>query len=74
MKTVNIYEAKTHLSRLVDEAQAGEEIVLARNGTPVAKIVPVAKKKPSDAFGMDRGLFTIPDDFDEPLDDFKDYM
>ena len=74
MKMVNLYEAKTHLSRLVEEAQRGEEIVLARNGKPVAKLVAVTDRKPSDAFGMDRGLFTIPDDFDEPLEDFKDYM
>ena len=74
MKTVNLYEAKTHLSRLVDEAQAGEEIVLARNGKPVAKLVPLEERKPSDAFGMDRGLVWISPDFDEPLEDFKDYM
>jgi prevent-host-death family protein len=74
MKTVNLYEAKTHLSRLVEEAQSGEEIVIARNGTPLVRLTPIKQRKPSDAFGMDRGLFTVPDDFDEPLEDFKDYM
>ncbi|MGB9650870.1 MAG: type II toxin-antitoxin system prevent-host-death family antitoxin [Candidatus Cybelea sp.] len=52
MKLVNLYEAKTHLSRIVDEAVAGESIVLARAGKPLVKLVPVRDWKPSDAFGM----------------------
>ena len=74
MKIVNLYEAKTHLSRLVDEAQSGEEIVLARNGKPVAKLVPVEQCKPSDAFGMDRGKIWIAPDFDETPEHFADYV
>ncbi|MFY9666031.1 MAG: type II toxin-antitoxin system prevent-host-death family antitoxin [Candidatus Cybelea sp.] len=74
MKLVNLYEAKTHLSRIVDEAVAGESIVLARAGKPLVKLVPVRDWKPSDAFGMDRGLFALPSDFDETPDDFSDYI
>jgi prevent-host-death family protein len=66
-KTVNIHEAKTHLSRLVRRVQSGEEIVIARGGKPVARLVAV---EPSTrrALGRDRGRFTVPDDFNEPLD------
>ncbi|HUY40740.1 MAG TPA: type II toxin-antitoxin system Phd/YefM family antitoxin [Candidatus Dormibacteraeota bacterium] len=74
MKRVNMYEAKTHLSLLVGEALKGEEVVIARNGKPLVKLVPVQERKPSDAFGMDRGKFEIPPDFDETPDDFKEYL
>lgn len=74
MKLVNLYEAKTHLSSVVDEALAGEEIVLARAGKPLVTLVPVRERKPSDYYGIDRGLFTIPDDFDETPEDFADYV
>lgn len=74
MKTVNLYEAKTHLSRLAEEALHGEDIVIAKNGKPLVRLVPVNAPKPSDFFGMDRGKVWIADDFDEPLEDFKDYM
>lgn len=65
-KTVNIYEAKTHLSRLVDEASAGEEIVIARHGHPVARLVPLAEKaKEKRPLGLARGQIWIAPDFDE---------
>ncbi len=74
VKQANIYEAKTHLSLLVAEALRGEEVVLARKGKPLVRLVPVEAQKPSDAFGMDRGRFTIPPDFDDSLEDFEEYM
>jgi prevent-host-death family protein len=74
MKTVNLYEAKTHLSRLVEEAQCGEDVVIAKNGKPLVRLVPVAPSKPSDYFGIDRGKVWMSPDFDEPLEDFKEYM
>lgn len=65
-KMVNIYDAKTQLSRLVDEAARGEEVVIARNGKPVAKLVAVEKaptgKRP---LGLARGQIWIAPDFDE---------
>ena len=72
---VNVHEAKTHLSRLLQRVAAGEEIVIARNGKPVARLVPAAPA-PRRLFGTDRGLFEVPDDFDAPLpedllDDFE---
>ncbi len=58
----NVLEAKTHLSRLLAEVEAGREITIARNGTPIAKVVPVRAKRPSDAFGCLRGRITVPED------------
>ena len=64
MSVVNIHAAKTHLSRLVDEAAAGQEIVIARAGKPVARLVALAPdKKPRVLGGLD-GMFNVPDDFD----------
>ncbi|MDP2956245.1 MAG: type II toxin-antitoxin system prevent-host-death family antitoxin [Longimicrobiales bacterium] len=66
-KVVNIHEAKTHLSRLIRGVQSGEEVVIARNGEPVVRLVrvePVGKR----ILGMDRGSFRVPDDFNQPLD------
>jgi prevent-host-death family protein len=66
-KTVNIHEAKTHLSRLVRRAQSGEEIIISRGGTPVARLVAVEPDH-GRALGRDRGRFTVPDDFNDALD------
>ena len=63
---VNIHEAKTQLSQLLRRVAAGEEIVIARSGKPIARLVPI-EKLPIRLIGMDEGLFTIPDDFDEAL-------
>ena len=66
MAKVNVHEAKTHLSRLLQRVEAGEEIVISRAGTPVARLVPepkAAKRK----LGLDRGLLEVPEDFDAPL-------
>lgn len=67
MKTVNLHAAKTNLSRLVDEAAAGEEIVIAKAGKPMVRLVPVARKERL-GFGRDKGKLTLRGDFDEPLD------
>jgi len=66
-KIVNIHEAKTHLSRLIRTVEAGEEVVIARGGEPVARLVrvdPVGTR----LLGMDRGTVYVSEDFDEPLD------
>jgi prevent-host-death family protein len=68
MKTVNLHAAKTHLSRLVDEAAAGAEIVIAKAGRPVARLVPVGASAPRKGFGRDKSKITIGEDFDAPLD------
>jgi len=66
MQSVNIHEAKTHLSRLVEEAAEGEEIIIAKAGRPIARIVALPVDKPRK-LGLLKGKFTIPDDFDAPL-------
>jgi prevent-host-death family protein len=73
MAQVGMHEAKTKLSQLVERAEAGEEIVIARNGKPVARLVPVAATKSlADVYGVWRGRVWIADDFDELPDDIAD--
>lgn len=67
MKTFNIHEAKTQLSRLVDAAAAGEEIIIAKAGVPAARLGPIAPTKPIRKFGLLKGKIRIADDFDAPL-------
>ena len=67
MKAVNIHQAKTGLSKLVRRVEAGEEIVIARGGTPVAKLVALTKARPRRRLGLLDGKFKIPDDFNTPL-------
>jgi prevent-host-death family protein len=69
MKTVNLHAAKTHLSRLVDEAVSGKEVVIAKAGKPMVRLVPVAPNRRRTGFGEDRGKIWIADDFDAPLPD-----
>jgi prevent-host-death family protein len=63
---VGVHEAKTHLSRLLRRVAEGEEITIRRGGEVVAKIVPAGVAGPR-RFGIDEGVFEVPDDFDEPL-------
>ncbi len=67
MKIVNVHEAKTHLSRLLAAVAAGEEVIIAKAGKPVARLVPVAAPAGARVLGMDRGRGWIADDFDAPL-------
>jgi prevent-host-death family protein len=71
MQTVNIHAAKTHLSRLIDQAAGGEEIIIARAGKPVAKLVPLidSPKKPKRVLGLMAGQIRLSEDFDAPLPD-----
>jgi len=73
MAQVGMHEAKTKLSQLVERAEAGEDIVIARNGKPVARLVPVARTNSLDAVrGIWRGRVHIADDFDELPDDIAE--
>jgi prevent-host-death family protein len=68
MKTVNIHAAKTHLSSLLDEVAAGEEIIIAKAGKPVARLAPLEKKKDvRRTLGMWKGKVRMSKDFDAPL-------
>jgi prevent-host-death family protein len=64
---VNVHEAKTHLSRLLERVERGEEITIARAGTPVAKLVPLEPKKRRGMWGKYKGQIWMSEDFDEPL-------
>ena len=67
MMIVSVHEAKTHLSRLLREIAAGEDVIITRAGRPVARLVPIEETWP--VFGVDEGRFVVPDDFDDPLDE-----
>jgi prevent-host-death family protein len=70
MKQVNVHEAKTQLSRLLQDVEEGEEVVIARNGTPVAKLVPhVEERKPREPGWAEGRMWMAPDfdDYDEQI-------
>ena len=67
--TVNIHEAKTHLSRLLARVSAGEEIIIARDGKPVARLVRVVEAPAIRVPGTAAGMIEIAPDFDDPLPD-----
>jgi prevent-host-death family protein len=71
---VNIHEAKTHLSRLLERVQAGEEITIAKAGKPIAVLRRIETRPPDRIPGIDKGLVVIHDDFDDPLPEFQEYM
>ena len=71
---VDLEEAKSHLADLIDIALGGDEVIITIDNQPVLKLVPVTiSKKPRKA-GSAKGLITMFEDFDEPLEDFKEYM
>lgn len=69
MKSVNVYDAKTHLSRLLERAEAGEEILITRHGRPVALLGPVRDRPKARPLGRLRGRIRMSRDFDAPLPD-----
>jgi prevent-host-death family protein len=68
MTTLNIHAAKTQFSRLIEEVEDGEEVVIAKAGRPVARLVPI-KKTTRRKLGLLAGRLIVPDDFDAPLPD-----
>jgi prevent-host-death family protein len=65
MESVNVHEAKTHLSRLLERVEAGEEIIIARNGRPIARLTSL--EKPKRVPGSRKGQITMREDFNDPL-------
>ena len=74
MLQVNIHEAKTNLSKLIQKVVDGEEVIIARGNKPIAKLVELDELKPKRKLGSAKGKIKIADDFDAELDDFKEYM
>ncbi len=71
---VNIHEAKTNLSRLIQEAIDGKEVIIARGNKPVVRLEVVPEMRRRRKIGNAKGLIlSMSDDFDEPLDDFREY-
>ena len=65
MRQVNVHEAKTNLSKLLEAVERGEDVVISRAGTPVVRLIPFVA--PTRRLGGDKGLVTIAKDFDAPL-------
>jgi antitoxin (DNA-binding transcriptional repressor) of toxin-antitoxin stability system len=74
MPSIDIMKAGDCLPELVAQSIGGEEVVITRNGQPVVKLVAVTRQKRKRHFGSAKGLIKISDDFDDPIDDFVDYM
>jgi prevent-host-death family protein len=64
---VNIHEAETHFSRLLERVAMGEEVIISKGGKPVAKLIPVDALPKKRLLGSAKGKFTVPDDFNDPL-------
>lgn len=71
MQTINLFQAKTHLSKLIDQIASGEEteFIIARNGKPVARVVPILPIDPSHRIGLAKGEFVVPEDIDQYRED-----
>ena len=67
-KSVGVHQAKTQLSKLLELVDAGEEVIITRRGQEVARLVP-SRQSVDRRFGLDRGVWAVPDDFDAPLPD-----
>ena len=74
MQQVTLDDAKKKLDDLIAAAVKGDEVVITKEDRPVVKLVPVAGTKAQPKFGSAKGLITMSDDFDEPLEDFNEYM
>ncbi len=74
MTQSTIHEAKTHLSRLIQRALAGEEVIIANAGTPVVRLVPILPQIRKRQLGGWKGRVSMADDFDAELEDFREYM
>jgi prevent-host-death family protein len=69
VQTINIHEAKTHLSRLLEQVAGGEEIIIAKAGKAIARLVPLDAPTKKRQLGRLKGKLNVPDDFDAPLTD-----
>ncbi|MBU4444955.1 type II toxin-antitoxin system Phd/YefM family antitoxin [bacterium] len=74
MIQVNIHHAKTHLSKLIQQAIEGEEVVIAKGNKPIVKLIQIVNYPQKRKIGSAQGKIHMSKDFDEPLDDFAEYM
>jgi prevent-host-death family protein len=73
MIRVNIHEAKTHLSKLIEKVQKGEDVIIAKGNKPVAKLTLIEELKPERRTGTAKGKVHISDKFEAPIEDFGEY-
>jgi prevent-host-death family protein len=66
---VNIHEAKTHLSRIVEEVAAGAEVIIAKAGKPIARLTQIASRPKKKKLGLLKGKIKVPDDFNDPSEE-----
>lgn len=71
---VELAQAETQLATLIKQVGSGVEVVITADGQPVARLLPVESARPDRVPGSAKGLFVVPDDFDAPLEDFREYM
>jgi prevent-host-death family protein len=71
---VELVQAETQLAKLIQQVGRGVEVVITSAGQPIARLLPVEKALPDRVPGSAKGLFVVPDDFDAPLEDFREYM
>jgi prevent-host-death family protein len=74
MKQVTLDDAKKHLGDLIEAAVKGDEVFITKEDRPIVKLVPVGGNNKQPRFGSAKGLITMSDDFDAPLEDFSEYM
>lgn len=74
MTQVDLKQAKERFIELIELAASGEEVIIARGERPLVKLSPIARQKRQRQFGSAKGMIIIADDFDEPLEDFQEYM
>jgi len=74
MQTIDVNQAMKHLSELIDKTIRGDEVIITKGGRPIAKLVAVTRSKKQRQFGSAKELIKISDDFDKPLEDFREYM
>ncbi len=74
MYEIELTRARQQIAELLDDVIRGEDVTITENGQPLVKMLHAATTRPHPQFGSAKGLITIPDDFDEPLEDFKEYM
>ena len=74
MKTIDVEQVSSQITRMIAEIGNGEDFVIVQNDKPIAKLTAVEPQKIRPQFGSAKGKIWISDDFDEPLEDFKDYM
>jgi len=72
--TIELAQAEVQLAKLFREVEGGAEVVITSNGQPVARLIPPVEAAPDRVPGNAKGLFIVPDDFDAPLEDFREYM